>query len=605
MSGPQFMHIETYAKRVSKLRKEREASRAEEGKLIDRKLSVEEICGEAARLEGHCPHVEAVKAPVLLHGISPDQVPAVLEGRVLEANAAIKASKASMARGTRKSGPRVIRNDTHTLLTMVTSHPTPWIDPGTGDANFEHADNRALLEKWEERNLAWAMRRAKDLGMDLVSVVRHEDEAHPHLHFLFIPCGQRIDARGSHPGYIAQEALEREEGEDDKVFRRRRNTAYIQAMRSFQDDYYTSVSLDSGLLRTGPKRQRLSRAAYMQETDAGRARALASVRSEQLAEEVKQAQEALAESKDMLAVADVDAMGAIIRAQNLETENMAAARELKTKRAEAASLQQLSLYREEVAIELQREELALKAAQVECAEAEARASRARAEVDSQLAEAERVRREIDLEKGKLDQEKKEFSQEKRAGELVLAEQRRAVESGKKELDAIIEGVEAFADGRLRFDPANRSKPFTLVPGPTGPDRGLFERLAAVKPHLVPVIARLDAAIARRAAGLTDALSAAVTGWTNGLLRGGGPGEGGQSTIHAPRSSEGDELLKKISPFRESVAQVISALPDYRIVAAVRQGLSRFGSRLTAAEQAEAQEFSRNLAMLERQQRNER
>jgi len=38
MSGPQFVHIETYARSVSSLRRDREATRAEEGKVIDRKL---------------------------------------------------------------------------------------------------------------------------------------------------------------------------------------------------------------------------------------------------------------------------------------------------------------------------------------------------------------------------------------------------------------------------------------------------------------------------------------------------------------------------------------------------------------------------------------
>src|SRR5689334_1169146 len=109
MSGPQFMHVETYQMSVSKLRKHREVARAEEGKVVDRKLNVEEICGEAARSPGHCPHVEAAQAPVLLHGISPDQVPSLLAERVAAANAAITAKKAAMARGTRSSGPRPIR----------------------------------------------------------------------------------------------------------------------------------------------------------------------------------------------------------------------------------------------------------------------------------------------------------------------------------------------------------------------------------------------------------------------------------------------------------------------------------------------------------------
>lgn len=604
MSGPQFMHIETYAMSVSKLRKKREAARAEEGKIIDRKLTVEEICGEAARLEGHCPHVDAVAAPVLLEGLSPEQVPAILEERVLEANAAIKAVKAAMPRGSRKSGPRAIRADTHTLMTMVTSHPTPWIDPETGDGNFNNLESKAVLEKWEALNIAWAKLKANALGLDLLSVVRHEDEAHPHLHFLLIPRSQRMDARGSHPGYIAQQAIERGEGEDDKAFRRRNNTAYIQAMRAFQDDYYQSVGLEAGLLRTGPKRQRLSRAEYLQEKDAGQARALATVRGEQLKLEMGQAQEALAESKEMLAVADRDAVQAIVQAANIEAENFAAARELASKRAEAASFEDLSLNRQEVAIALEREEAALKAAEAKRIEAEAQASRVREDMHRQLVEAEQIRREVGLESDRLDREKKEFAIKKREGELVLEKQRMDVEAGKKELDALIEGVALYSEGLLRFDPSNRSKPFNLSKRANGEDQPMVDRVIAVKHLLYPIIASFDAAIKRRTASLTDAMSAAVAGWTNGILSGGEPEQNGPPALQFQESPEGTKLEEKISPFREVVAQVISVLPDLGLVAVVKRGLSRFGSHLNAAEQAEVQEFKRNLAMLERQRHNE-
>lgn len=603
MSGPMFMHIETYAMSVSKMRKKREASRAEEGKVIDRKLSVEEICGEAARLAEHCPHVETVKPPVLLAGISPEQVPAILDARVREANAAIKAIKAAMPRGTRHSGPRAIRADTHTLMTMVTSHPTPWIDIETGEANFENAESKAVLAKWEALNIAWAKLKANALGLELVSVVRHEDEAHPHLHFLFIPRSQRLEARGSHPGYIAQKCIERGEGEDDKAFQRRKNAAYIQAMRAFQDDYYQSVSLEAGLLRTGPKRQRLPRAVYLEEKAAGKARALASVRGDQLRHEVEEAREALVESKDMLSVADGDAMQAIIRAANIEAENLAAGRELAAKRADAASLEDLSVRRQDVTIALEREEAALKMAEAKRAEAEAHASRFREEIDRQLAEAEQIRREAARQKDTLDREKKAFAIEKRECELALTKQRMEVEAGKKEINAIIEGVKAFADGRLTFDPSKEPKPFSISKL-NGGDQPLFDRLVSVKDHLRPIIATMDEAITRRAEQLTDALSAAVAGWITGTLIGVEREGDGRPTLRTEQSPKGEELQKKLSPFREVVARVLSVLPDRGLVAAVKKGLSQFSSRLNAAEQAEALEFERNLALLERQRGNE-
>lgn len=606
MSGPQFMHIETYARAVSKLRKQREATRASEGKFIDRKLTVEEICAEAARLEGHCPHVDAPAAPVLIHGMSPDKVPALLEARIDEANAAIKAAKAAMKRGTRASGTRAIRADTHTLFTMVASHPIPWSDAASGEANFENSKNRELLRQWEASNVAWAKKKAEQLCLDLVSVVRHEDEAHPHLHFLFIPRGGRMEARGSHPGYMAQKELVREESEDDKVFRRRMNKAYVQAMRAFQDDYFASVGIESGLLRTGPKRQRLSRDEYLAEKDAGRARALASLRSKELKKEVEQTQEDIAEAKDVLAMVGADAVQAIIRSRELETQNDRAESALVAKQTEARSLDDLLRMSEALQAEHAQEKAALIAAQAERAEAEAYVARVRSEAEHVLAETERNRALFEAGLEKLERDRKELAKQKREGELVLASERAAVAQEKIELDAVAEGIEAYAEGRLLFNPANRSREFSLADGATPENLQLRDRLVVVKDRLLPMVTKLDAALSRRAAKLNDALKAAISSWASGLLEGvGEAGPDGRPTFDLPNSPEADRLLEKISPFREAVARVISTLPDRGLVAAVKRGLLRFGTHLNAAEQAEAQEFKRNLAMLERQRGKER
>src|SRR5690606_27255899 len=116
---------------------------------------------------------EETKAPVLLFGISPDQVPAILNERIELANEAIRAEKAKTPRGTRSQGTRSIRIDTHTLVTMVTSYPTPWLDPNTRASNFADPDNEALLDLWTKRNLAWMHAQAKKLGFEIMSVVMH------------------------------------------------------------------------------------------------------------------------------------------------------------------------------------------------------------------------------------------------------------------------------------------------------------------------------------------------------------------------------------------------------------------------------------------------
>lgn len=78
-------------------------------------------------------------------------------------------------------------------------------------------------------------------------------------------------------------------------------------------------------------------------------------------------------------------------------------------------------------------------------------------------------------------------------------------------------MSAFADGRLRVLPGDADRPFQLEAGPEGIDRSLVERLKAVKPRLVPIIKRMDEAVAQRATALSETLAAALRGWSKGTV----------------------------------------------------------------------------------------
>lgn len=582
MSGPQFVHIETYARSVSSLRRDREVARAEKGQVVDRKLTVEEICGEAARLPGHHPHVEHAKAPILLFGISPDQVPALLEERIAIANAEIKAKKAAMERGSRTGGPRAVRPDTHVLLTMVASHPIPWRRETTGEVPFDNPENRALLEKWVRLNIKWAKKKAKKLGFELVSVVRHDDEGHPHLHFIGIPKNQRVEARACHPGYAARDALKKNEGENDEQFRKRRNRVYKSVMRSFQDDYYKSVSVDSGLVRTGPKRRRVPGAVWHEEKAVARARGLAAVRADQLAQENEQSQRELGEVKDALATAEQDAVQAILQTTDFERERDAAEKALESKRAEAASLDVSAHDRDMLIAAIERENAALE---------KAKKDRQDLEDEIEAGRAEKARADLELKRqtDELAAAKRKFDEEKAKAKAELAERRQTLEAGRKELDAVMDGVVSYAEGKLRYIPDNPAHPFYLTMRRDGSDAELKARLEWVKPRLIPVIQQLDEALTERVTKLQKALTAAVAGWSTGLLEGvGEPRDDGRPTFLIPETAKGNRLLNAIEPFREAVAQVISALPDRGIVASVKAALARLQPRLAKAEQEEAQ-----------------
>jgi predicted nucleic acid-binding Zn-ribbon protein len=103
-------------------------------------------------------------------------------------------------------------------------------------------------------------------GDRLRSVVEHLDEAHPHVHFYLVPKpGESFGA--VHEGYQARNA-ERKKGPGAKV-----RTAYQDAMKGWQDWLHERVSSRFGLLRLGPKRERLSRQEYKRQQDLAKAQA--------------------------------------------------------------------------------------------------------------------------------------------------------------------------------------------------------------------------------------------------------------------------------------------------------------------------------------------
>lgn len=225
----QFVHLECFARKADK------AGR-----------SVSWVLDEADRKPGAVPHVERPEPPKVVYGCSIEEV----RRRHDEA--------ASSARVTLANGrQRAVRSDQKTLTTVVASHP----------ATMEELRNdpkiRVDYEAWEARTVAWLR---GQYGDDLVSVVRHEDEKHPHVHGYIMPSDLR--AARLHPGAEAKRLVTEAgalPGEDAKAVNRRGDKAYKGAMREWQDSYWMSVGLPSGLTRLGPGRRRLSREEWKAE----------------------------------------------------------------------------------------------------------------------------------------------------------------------------------------------------------------------------------------------------------------------------------------------------------------------------------------------------
>jgi Plasmid recombination enzyme len=224
----QFIHLESYS-RVSK---------KPSGTSVGSK-SIRSIIAEVDREEHACPHIKLPKKPIIVFGQSPS---------VVEKELMLNAEQAKDPLG------RKIRRDTHILLAGVASYPTPI-------SELENSLENEGFQSWLKLNIAFLK---NEFGNNLKSIIVHQDETYPHIHFYSTPRrGEPFNLNDIHPGKKEQEKHLIIRG--DKNNRKERVSAYKNGLRQFQDRYHEHVGSHLGLTRIGPKRRRLSRAAWKAE----------------------------------------------------------------------------------------------------------------------------------------------------------------------------------------------------------------------------------------------------------------------------------------------------------------------------------------------------
>lgn len=213
----QFVRIQTYARVASKKAQQMEdAKAAAKGKAAKTVWNSSDVIAEALRDEGACGHVLDPQPPIFHFGNE-----ARMRGLVAELEGVANAIY-------ERTGKRP-RKDTSHLLAGVLSYP-------------DDAPKGARYDEWRERSIKWLHKR---YGSNLVAILEHEDEANPHLHFYCIE-PEGLDVKRLHEGWVAKK-----DGQD-----------YRTAMKLVQDDYHRDVASYVGLLRVGPKGQRLDRDDY-------------------------------------------------------------------------------------------------------------------------------------------------------------------------------------------------------------------------------------------------------------------------------------------------------------------------------------------------------
>lgn len=267
----QFYHVETYARSAStKKRPSKSQARKAQEKLVEsgaahadtlksikesprkpdrQKISVGDVIGEALRDEGCTPHIDEPMPPNYLYG-NEDAV------RNLPVQIELRCNEWT------RLGHATVRKDAHVLLAGIASYAREDME----------ADPKGY-QKWKEANITFLK---KKFGDQLQAVVEHLDEEHPHIHFYVLPTlGQSPDAKQIHAGFIAaaDKAAELAELETDPkkkkacILHKDVGKAYKAAMTLEQDQYFEQVGHSLGMLRVGPKRERLSREAWAQRKD--------------------------------------------------------------------------------------------------------------------------------------------------------------------------------------------------------------------------------------------------------------------------------------------------------------------------------------------------
>lgn len=203
---------------------------------------------------------EARRDPVASVHVTNPAPPIVVYGSTIDEVERMHDAAADAATTTPKGGkPRRIQKTQHTLMTVIASHPHSMNEVRSDP------EKRREAEEWEKRTIGWL--RAQ-YGDKLVSVVRHEDESHYHLHAYVLPDDQAMRASALHPGQCAKAAVMSAgpvDREDAKTLNKRGDAAYRAAMRSWQDSYHETVAIACGLTRLGPQRRRLTRAEWQAE----------------------------------------------------------------------------------------------------------------------------------------------------------------------------------------------------------------------------------------------------------------------------------------------------------------------------------------------------
>lgn len=199
--------------------------------------SAKDLANEAERKLGACPHVPNPQSPAIIYGCS--------------VSAAVERAEAWAAQATTSAGGKYRKNQ-------------PCMAAGVFSCPRERED------VWPDLRSRFVADLVHQHADRLLSVIEHNDEAHPHVHFYIVPRdGESFGV--VHPGYAARslfrsaartgrlDVTPTPPGKKPRGAQYAVGAAFRSAMTNWQDGIYERVCRDFGFERLGPRRQRVSR----------------------------------------------------------------------------------------------------------------------------------------------------------------------------------------------------------------------------------------------------------------------------------------------------------------------------------------------------------
>lgn len=204
----------------------------------------QDVINENMRVPGFCPHVDNPKPPKILYGSAEGLGESLKKMRAETKRRVTQKTRSGQIR----TIERAIRDNENICLFGVISFGREWTEK---NPRLSKECIQASIEKLKLK-----------YGDQLKAVIFHDDEEHPHLHFLVVP--NDLDISNVCDATAAEKKFDISKKKETK---KQREQIRLHAMQSYQMEWHQEIFGEFGLMKEGPKRRRMTRVEYLAEKE--------------------------------------------------------------------------------------------------------------------------------------------------------------------------------------------------------------------------------------------------------------------------------------------------------------------------------------------------